>query len=112
MWKDIEISYRVERNSSDSEKWNGKYDVFYCIHGKSNGKWGLRDFEVTEANMDVTQEKPVSQMQPGEKTSINDLMMVCSNCHSMIHRKRPWLSKEQLSRLLVYTERIADSQRC
>ena len=43
--------------------------------------------------------KPVSKMKPGEKTKIADLVMVCSNCHSMIHRKKPWLTKAELSKI-------------
>ena len=31
--------------------------------------------------------KPVSEMQDGDETSINDIVMLCSNCHSMVHRK-------------------------
>jgi len=30
------------------------------------------------------------------KTRIADLVLLCSNCHRMIHRKRPWLRVEQL----------------
>lgn len=45
--------------------------------------------------------KPVSEMDPGEKTNINDIVMICSNCHSMIHRKKPWLKKEELKKLLA-----------
>ena len=44
--------------------------------------------------------KPISKMKDGEKTNINDIVMLCSNCHSMIHRKKPWLSKDRLSELL------------
>ncbi|MBR5246521.1 MAG: HNH endonuclease [Clostridia bacterium] len=45
--------------------------------------------------------KPVSQMEEDEKTKISDLVMVCSNCHSMIHRHKPWLSKkEDLKKIL------------
>ena len=40
--------------------------------------------------------KPISTMTDGEKTKIEDIAMVCSNCHSMIHRKKPWLDKESL----------------
>lgn len=29
----------------------------------------------------------VSEMREGETTSIKDLVMVCSNCHSMLHRR-------------------------
>lgn len=40
--------------------------------------------------------KPVSQMQEGEKTKLEDIVMLCSNCHSMVHRKKPWLNKEKI----------------
>ena len=44
--------------------------------------------------------RPVSEMKPGDKTSLDDLSLVCSNCHKMIHRKRPWLSVNELSAIL------------
>jgi hypothetical protein len=30
-------------------------------------------------------------------TSLNDLALICSNCHRMIHRSNPWLTVEQLA---------------
>jgi predicted HNH restriction endonuclease len=30
-------------------------------------------------------------------TRVSELALVCSNCHRMIHRKRPWLSMERLT---------------
>ena len=44
--------------------------------------------------------KPVSELEPGEKTRISDLRVVCANCHRMIHRAKPWLSVDQLKRLV------------
>jgi predicted HNH restriction endonuclease len=45
--------------------------------------------------------KPVSALHPdGEKTKIEDIALVCSNCHRMLHRRRPWLEMHQLSALL------------
>lgn len=44
--------------------------------------------------------KPISQMTDNEKTKVEDILMVCSNCHSMIHRKKPWLKKSQMKKLL------------
>lgn len=44
--------------------------------------------------------KPISEMKENEKTKIEDIVLLCSNCHSMIHRKRPWLSKNNIRRLL------------
>ncbi|MBK9765152.1 MAG: HNH endonuclease [Flavobacteriales bacterium] len=37
---------------------------------------------------------PVSEMKPGHETKPEDLVMVCSNCHVMLHRRRPWLNHE------------------
>ena len=42
--------------------------------------------------------KPISNMEDGEKTKIEDIVMLCSNCHSMMHRKKPWLTIEQLKK--------------
>jgi 5-methylcytosine-specific restriction protein A len=44
--------------------------------------------------------KPVSELEDEGKTKIQDLALVCANCHRMLHRKRPWLSIEQLKQLL------------
>jgi 5-methylcytosine-specific restriction protein A len=45
--------------------------------------------------------KPVSEIVSGEKTKLNDLSLVCSNCHRMIHHQKPWLSIEQLKSILT-----------
>ncbi len=39
---------------------------------------------------------PVSEYEPGQVTRAGDLALVCSNCHRMLHRVRPWLTVEQL----------------
>lgn len=44
--------------------------------------------------------KPISEMIDGEKTTLKDLSLVCSNCHRMIHRHRPWLTIEELRALI------------
>ncbi len=43
---------------------------------------------------------PVSALQPGEKTKAADLVLLCANCHRMIHVMRPWLSLNGLKRQL------------
>lgn len=43
---------------------------------------------------------PVSELEDGQVTRIEDIAIVCSNCHRMLHRKRPWLSKHQLKSLI------------
>lgn len=44
---------------------------------------------------------PVNQLAKGHVTRIEDIAMVCSNCHRMLHRRRPWLSIEKLTSLVA-----------
>lgn len=44
---------------------------------------------------------PVSQLAGSKKTKIEDLALVCSNCHRMLHRGDPLLSVEQLKQIYV-----------
>lgn len=39
---------------------------------------------------------PISELKKETNTKIEDLAMLCSNCHRMVHRKRPWLTIELL----------------
>ena len=43
---------------------------------------------------------PVSELEEGDTTRVEDIILVCSNCHKMLHRKRPWLKPEELKDLL------------
>lgn len=43
---------------------------------------------------------PVSEMTPDHKTSVEDIALLCANCHRMVHIKRPWLSMENLNKLI------------
>lgn len=38
----------------------------------------------------------VSKLKPNAKTKLSDIALLCSNCHRMVHRRRPWLSMEDL----------------
>ena len=44
--------------------------------------------------------KHVCTFEENEETKISDLILVCSNCHKMLHRKRPWLTAEQIRSLI------------
>jgi 5-methylcytosine-specific restriction enzyme A len=48
--------------------------------------------------------KPVEALTEGHRTHLDDLALVCANCHRMIHRERPWLSLAEL-RVLLAEER-------
>ncbi|WP_017732748.1 HNH endonuclease [Nafulsella turpanensis] len=48
---------------------------------------------------------PVSEMPNGYKTKIGEIVFVCSNCHKMLHRKRPWLKITDLKKIKALANR-------
>ena len=58
--------------------------------------YGERGLDFCEIHHEV----PVSEMKQGEKTKLKDLRCVCPNCHRMIHRRKPWLSVEELKLIM------------
>lgn len=46
--------------------------------------------------------RPVHAMQPGQKTKLSDLALLCSNCHRMAHRNRQVLSLDGLRAALQH----------
>lgn len=58
--------------------------------------YGQRGLNYIEAHHTI----PVSEMLPSQKTKISDIAMVCSNCHRILHRSRPWLTIAQLKKLI------------
>ncbi len=51
--------------------------------------------------------RPVATLaKDGEKVSGDDLALVCSNCHRMIHAKRPWLRLDELRDVLGSQKRL------
>lgn len=52
---------------------------------------------------------PVSVLEPGHLTRFEDLAIVCSNCHSMLHRSRPVLSVLELRELVASIRKTDNS---
>lgn len=44
--------------------------------------------------------KPVHTLGSAGKTRVSDLVLLCSNCHRMIHKRRPWLTVDELKNKL------------
>jgi hypothetical protein len=59
-------------------------------------RYGTRGTNFCEVHHTI----PVSEMSPGHQTSLNELAIVCPNCHRIIHRERPWLTMEALKKIL------------
>jgi len=101
------ILYRVHRRHERSRvlgskmkrRWLGRQGKLACL------ACGF-DFEETygprgRGYIECHHVVPVSELRSGARTRVEDLVPVCSNCHKMLHRKRPWLSVAQLSGLLT-----------
>lgn len=43
--------------------------------------------------------KPLYTLDGNTKTKLEDLVILCSNCHRMIHHKTPWLSITELKKI-------------
>ncbi|MEH6517278.1 MAG: HNH endonuclease [Halioglobus sp.] len=85
----------VKRKKAHTLKHTGKLECEACSFDFAN-IYG----ELGEGFAECHHKKPVSELQPGEKTKLSDLALLCSNCHRMIHRRRPWLSIDELKALL------------
>jgi predicted HNH restriction endonuclease len=49
----------------------------------------------------------VSDMTAEHKTKPADIAILCSNCHRMVHKKRPWLTMQELIKLLPQNKSIS-----
>ena len=58
-------------------------------------KYGERGLGFIEAH----HTKPLSEMTEATITRVEDLVMLCSNCHSIIHLRKPWLTMIELKQL-------------
>ena len=52
--------------------------------------------------IDIHHTKPIHTLTQGQITKLEDLALVCANCHRIIHSSRKWLTIEQV-RCLIKT---------
>lgn len=65
--------------------------------------YGIRGSGFIEAH----HTKPVHTLRPGGKTKLEDLALLCANCHRMVHVRQPWLTVDELKALLKATSEAA-----
>lgn len=53
--------------------------------------------------------KPLSELDEGARVRLEDLAIVCANCHRMLHRTRPWLAVQELRHLLQTDSKLNNS---
>jgi len=91
-----ERSSRIVNKKKDQVlKASGKLECEACGFD-SKVKYGERGEGFAECH----HTKPVSSLRPNEKTKLSDLIVLCANCHRMVHRRRPWLTLSELRGIL------------
>lgn len=75
------------------------------LHAAENGELICEvcgfDFEETYGDLgkgfiEAHHIQPLSEYSENDTTTEDDLALVCSNCHRMLHRKRPWITPNEL----------------
>ncbi|MFZ4968766.1 HNH endonuclease [Pseudomonas sp. Mn2068] len=51
-----------------------------------------------EGIIDVHHTKPLHTLQPGDKTKLADLALLCANCHRVVHSQRRWLQVAEVQK--------------
>lgn len=82
-------------------------DKFKQVHGRIFCQVCGFDFEkeygeVGKDFIEAHHTIAVSEMTPDHKTKVEDIAMLCANCHRMVHKKRPWLTMKDLDKLLKF----------
>ncbi|NCI15617.1 HNH endonuclease [Cronobacter muytjensii] len=78
-----------------------KKEQILNVTGKLKCEICSMDFEETYGELgrgfaECHHKNPLSLRDKNEETALSDLAIVCSNCHRMLHRKRPWLTLDDL----------------
>ena len=68
-----------------------------CCDFDFENKYGKRGKGFIECHHNT----PISEIDVETKTKLDDLSLVCSNCHSIIHRKRPWLAVTEVRDIIT-----------
>jgi 5-methylcytosine-specific restriction protein A len=95
--------HRVYERSLENRR--KKLAAFKRKHGRVFCECCGFDFEKTygERGLDYIEchhQVAVSKLRPGQKLTLDDFCLLCSNCHRMVHVRTPWLGIEELRNLL------------
>lgn len=74
----------------------GKLECEAC-----NFNFGDKYGDRGEKFIEVHHTEPLSMCGDGQTTFIDDLILLCSNCHRIIHRNEPWISIKELKKLII-----------
>ena len=79
------------------EKFRKQYGRLFCevCHFDFNAIYGAQGDGFIECHHNI----PLYETTDERTTKLSDLSLLCSNCHRMVHRKKEWLTVEQLKKI-------------
>jgi len=104
--KEGKVSYRYHRTLERDRKVVAiRKANALKLHGKLECEGCGFDFAATygprgQGFIEAHHTNPVHAMQEGDVTTPEDLALICSNCHRMIHKAKPWLTLAALKVIL------------
>lgn len=99
------VLYRIHKSRERSSKAVGAAKQAAAARGDLRCSVCGFDFEKTYGKLgkgfiECHHVKPISEYRKGEATRIEDLALVCPNCHRMLHRHKPLLNPAELRELM------------
>jgi len=89
----------VAAKKADTIKHRGRLECEVCMFD-FEAVYGVLGKRFAECHHIVA----LSALDSSRTTRLNDLLIVCANCHRMMHRSRPWTTAEQLRSLINGTK--------
>lgn len=93
--------YRIDRSKkirrAKIEEFKSQYGAVYCENCAFDffQQYGERGKDFIEVHHKV----PLAALLPNVVTYLSDLLLLCSNCHRIVHRRRPDLSPGDLANI-------------
>ena len=85
----------VKRKKTIELKIRGKLACYVCDFVFEE-KYG----EIGKGFIECHHIVPLSELKSEQRPNLSDLVLVCSNCHRIIHLSKPWLKVEELKSLI------------
>ena len=105
--KEGKVIYKLHKlRERDSKINRRKKELYFKQNGKLNCEVCDFDFyiaygELGKGFIEVHHKTPLSEIDGETKTKLEDLALVCSNCHRMLHRKINTLGIKKLKSILT-----------
>lgn len=85
----------VKRKKESFRRRHGKLCCEACGFDFAS-RYGTRGADFIECH----HTQPIALLKPGETTKLDDLILLCANCHRIVHVRSPWLTMDELKAIL------------